>query len=74
MPNAFTVHCVSHRLYLVAQNLSARLHNSLQYVIKAIRSKSMNDGFLSSFILKTMKNSIVCCFIQKFEGCQKVPV
>ncbi|KAG8234482.1 hypothetical protein J437_LFUL014602 [Ladona fulva] len=32
VPNAFTVHSIIHRQHLVAKNLSARLHNSLQYL------------------------------------------
>ncbi|XP_026475840.1 protein ZBED8-like [Ctenocephalides felis] len=46
VPNAFAVHCVIHRQHLVAKNLSERLHNSLQYVIRAtnlIKSRAKND-------------------------------
>ena len=46
MPNVFTVHCVIHRQHLVAKNVSSRLHNSLNDVIKAvnkIRSNSLKN-------------------------------
>lgn len=58
VPNAFTVHhpsCIIHRQHLVAKNLSARLHNSLQYVIKAIntiRSKSLNDRLFKQLCIE----------------------
>ncbi|XP_043262496.1 SCAN domain-containing protein 3-like [Colletes gigas] len=55
VPNAFTVHCIIHRQHLVAKNLSARLHNSLQYVIQAIntiRSKSLNDRLFKQLCIE----------------------
>ena len=35
-PNIFTIHCVIHRQHLVAKNLSDRLNDSLNLVIKAV--------------------------------------
>lgn len=55
VPNAFTVHCIIHRQHLVAKNLSTRLHNSLQYVIKAIntiRSSSLNDRLFKQLCIE----------------------
>ncbi|KAG8222087.1 hypothetical protein J437_LFUL000532 [Ladona fulva] len=55
VPNAFTVHSIIHRQHLVAKNLSARLHNSLQCVIKAIntiRSKSLNDRLFKQLFIE----------------------
>ena len=55
VPNAITVHCVIHRQHLVVKNLSARLHNSLQYVIKAIntiRSRSLNDRLFKQLCIE----------------------
>jgi hypothetical protein len=46
VPGIIAVHCVIHRQHLVAKNLNARLHQSLQYVISAvnrIRSSALND-------------------------------
>ena len=45
VPGVFAIHCVIHRQHLVAKNLSGRLHESLQFVIKAvnrIRSNALN--------------------------------
>jgi len=55
VPNALTIHCIIHRQHLVAKNLSSRLHNSLQYVIKAIntiRSKSLNDRLFKQLCIE----------------------
>jgi hypothetical protein len=55
VPNAFTVHCVIHRQHLFANNLSACLHNSVHYVIKAfntIRDNSLNDRLLKQFCIE----------------------
>lgn len=35
-PDLFTIHCTIHRQHLVAKNLSAELHKSLNFVIKAV--------------------------------------
>ena len=35
-PDIFTIHCVIHRQHLVAKNLSVRLNDSLNFVIKAV--------------------------------------
>ncbi|XP_067417820.1 SCAN domain-containing protein 3-like [Emydura macquarii macquarii] len=46
VPGIFAIHCVIHRQHLVAKNLSARLHQSLQFVITAvnkIRSNALNS-------------------------------
>lgn len=46
IPDVIAVHCVIHRQHLVAKNLNARLHQSLQYVITTvnkIRSSALND-------------------------------
>lgn len=46
IPGVLGVHCVIHRQHLVARNLSEKLFQSLQYVIKAvnkIRNSSLND-------------------------------
>lgn len=46
IPDVIAVHCVIHRQHLVAKNLSERLSQSLQYIIKAvnkIRNSSLND-------------------------------
>lgn len=46
VPDVLAVHCVIHRQHLVARNLSERLFQSLQHVIKAvnkIRNSSFND-------------------------------
>ncbi|KAL4132712.1 hypothetical protein QTP88_009821 [Uroleucon formosanum] len=48
--NVLGVHCIIHRQYLVAKNLSERLHTSLHYVIRAvnkIRSNSLNYRLFS---------------------------
>ena len=45
-PTVFAIHCVVHRQHLVAKNLNADLHASLQAVIKVvnrIKARSMND-------------------------------
>ena len=45
VPGVLAIHCVIHRQHLVAKNLSSRLHESLQLVIKAvnrIRSNALN--------------------------------
>lgn len=45
IPGVTAIHCVIHRQHLVAKNLSDRLHQSLQFVIKAvnkIRSNALN--------------------------------
>ena len=45
VPGVLAIHCVIHRQHLVAKNLSGRLHESLQFVIKAvnrIRSNALN--------------------------------
>lgn len=36
IPGVTAIHCVTHRQHLVAKNLSDRLHQSLQFVIKAL--------------------------------------
>ena len=46
VPGVFGIHCVIHRQHLVAKNLIARLHQSLQFVINAvnkIRSNALNS-------------------------------
>ncbi|KFM56859.1 SCAN domain-containing protein 3, partial [Stegodyphus mimosarum] len=46
IPDVIAVHCVIHRQHLVAGNLSERLFQSLQHVIRAvnkIRNNSLND-------------------------------
>ena len=46
IPNLLTIHCVIHRQHLVARNLSSSLHESLQFVIRAvnlIRSPALNS-------------------------------
>lgn len=46
IPDVIAVHCVIHRQHLVARNLSERLFQSLQHVIRAvnkIRNNSLND-------------------------------
>lgn len=46
IPDVLAVHCVIHRQHLVARNLSERLFQSLQHVIKAvnkIRNSALND-------------------------------
>ncbi|XP_026471713.1 SCAN domain-containing protein 3-like [Ctenocephalides felis] len=46
IPNVLAVHCVIHRQHLVAKNLSERLHQTLQHVIRAInkiRHNSLNE-------------------------------
>ena len=35
-PDIFSIHCVIHRQHLVAKNLSVRLNDSLNFVIKAV--------------------------------------
>ena len=50
VPGVFAIHCVIHRQHLVAKNLSARLHESLQLVINAIntiRSNALNSRLFS---------------------------
>lgn len=50
VPDVLAVHCVIHRQHLVARNLSERLFQSLQHVIKAvnkIRNSSLNDRFFN---------------------------
>lgn len=54
IPDLITVHCVIHRQHLVARNLSERLFQSLQYVIKAvnkIRSSSLNDRLFNQLCI-----------------------
>ncbi|GBP24959.1 Protein ZBED8 [Eumeta japonica] len=46
IPDVLAVHCVIHRQHLVVRNLSERLFQSLQHVIRAankIRNNSLND-------------------------------
>lgn len=46
VPGLFAIHCVIHRQHLVAKNLNARLHQSLQLIINAvnkIRSNALNS-------------------------------
>ena len=46
IPGLVAVHCVIHRQHLVARNLSAELHHSLNVVIKCInkiKARSLND-------------------------------
>ncbi|WP_411028238.1 hypothetical protein, partial [Salmonella sp. s60131] len=38
----FAIHCVIHQQHLVAKNLSARLHQSLQFVINAVKKIHIN--------------------------------
>ena len=50
VPGVFAIHCVIHRQHLVAKNLSARLHESLQLVINAInkiRGNSLHSRLFS---------------------------
>ena len=46
IPGLVAVHCIIHRQHLVARNLSAELHHSLNVVIKCInkiKARSHND-------------------------------
>ena len=46
MPGVLTVHCVIHRQNLVAQNISGRLHDSLNTVMRAvntIKARALNS-------------------------------
>ena len=46
VPGVFVIHCVIHRHHLAAKNLSGKLHESLNTVIKSvniIKARSLND-------------------------------
>ena len=46
IPGIFVIHCVIHRHHLAAKNLSGKLYDSIQIVVKAInkiKSHSLND-------------------------------
>ena len=52
VPGVFAIHCVIHRQHLVAKNLSSRLHESLEFVIKAvkrIRGSALNTRLFAKF-------------------------
>ncbi|KAJ0175131.1 hypothetical protein K1T71_009272 [Dendrolimus kikuchii] len=49
IPDVLAVHCVIHRQQLVAKNLSERLFQSLQYVIKAFVGYQKAINFLTRF-------------------------
>ena len=50
----FTIHCDIHRQHLVAKNLSVRLNDSLNFMIKAV--KRMKRHALQSRLFKQMCN------------------
>lgn len=53
IPNLMAIHCVIYRQHLVVENLSDRLHCSLQYVITAInkiRSNSLSNNVVPSAV------------------------
>ena len=56
VPNIFTIHCVIHRQHLVAKDLSARLHTSLQTIITAvnkIKSHPLNDRIFQKLCVES---------------------
>ena len=55
IPNVLSVHCVIHRYYLVAKNLSERLHESLHYIIRAvnkIKRNALNERLFAQLCLE----------------------
>ena len=77
IPGLIAIQCVIHRKYLVARNLSAKLHNSLHIMIKCInkiKAHSLNDRLFAYFVTTTKKILNVFYYIPQYDGFQKVLV
>ena len=59
VPKVLTVHCVIHRQYLVAKNLSEKLHESLSTVITAvnkIKANALNSRLFHQLCIENDEN------------------